>query len=198
MDELMARGMIIEVDHFNRRAYPRAYEILEAADYPAAGTHGLDNDGRIYAIGGVSKTGLGRCGDPDNPSAMTVGIRDRVERITAMGGYPAIGFGFDMNGFAGAPRPRFGEEARCGEPQSNPVSYPFTSLSGDVTFTEPRLGNRTVDFNTEGMIHIGMFPELIEDARRTGATEADLEPLFRSAEGYLRMWERAEQRAAER
>jgi hypothetical protein len=46
------------------------------------------------------------------------------------------------------------------------------------------------------MIHIGMLPELIEDARRDGVTDAELEPLFRSAEGYLRMWERAEMRAA--
>ena len=46
------------------------------------------------------------------------------------------------------------------------------------------------------MIHIGLLPELIEDARRDGATDAELEPLFRSAEGYLRMWENAEARGA--
>ena len=71
------------------------------------------------------------------------------------------------------------------------------SVAGDVTFTEPRVGNRVIDFNTEGFAHIGMLPELLEDARRTGATEEDLEPLFRSAEGYIRMWEAAEARAAE-
>jgi len=38
---------------------------------------------------------------------------------------------------------------------------------------------------------------VIEDARRDAESDADLEPLFRSAEGYLRMWERAEQRGAE-
>jgi len=41
------------------------------------------------------------------------------------------------------------------------------------------------------------LPELIEDARRDAVDEADIEPLFRSAEGYLRMWKRAEQRTAE-
>ena len=44
-------------------------------------------------------------------------------------------------------------------------------------------------------MHVGLLPELIEDARRTGASDEDLEPLFRSAEGYLRMWERAEARS---
>ena len=41
-----------------------------------------------------------------------------------------------------------------------------------------------------------MVPELIEDVRRDGVSDAELEPLFRSAEGYLRMWEKAERRAA--
>jgi len=45
-----------------------------------------------------------------------------------------------------------------------------------------------VDFNTEGMIHIGLLPELIEDVRRDGLSDAEFEPLFRSAEGYIRMW----------
>ena len=77
------------------------------------------------------------------------------------------------------------------------MTYPFSSYAGDVTFTEPRLGNRVVDFNNEGLVHIGMLPELLEDARRDAASDADLEPLFRSAEGYLRMWEKSERRGAE-
>ncbi|MCB9592777.1 MAG: membrane dipeptidase [Sandaracinaceae bacterium] len=196
LHEMMARGMIIEVDHLPRRSYQRAFEILEAADYPAAGTHGTNFDGRIYALGGVSKTGLGRCADPANPHAMTDRLNDRVALIESMGGYPAEGFGFDLNGFAGAPGPRFGERSGCSTEQTNPITYPFTSYAGDVTFTEPHVGNRTIDFNTEGMAHLGLLPELIEDARRGGSTDEDLEPLFRSAEGYLRMWERAEERSA--
>ena len=121
----------------------------------------------------------------------------RIAMITERGGYPAEGFGFDLNGFAGAAGPRFGEQSGCSTEQSNPITYPFTSFAGDVTFEEPQLGSRTVDFNTEGMIHVGLIPELIEDARRDGVTDADLEPLFRSAEGYVRMWERAEARGAE-
>jgi hypothetical protein len=65
-----------------------------------------------------------------------------------------------------------------------------------VTFQQPRVGNRTLDFNTEGMATIGLLPDLIEDVRRDGVTDADLEPLFRSAEAYLRMWEKAEGRGA--
>ncbi|MFK7989958.1 MAG: hypothetical protein AB8I08_28315, partial [Sandaracinaceae bacterium] len=196
MTQMMRRGMVIEIDHFSRRAYQRAFELLEENDYPAAGTHGTNNNGRLYALGGVSKTGLGRCAEADDPSAMIRGIQRDVDLITAAGGYPAQGFGFDLNGFAGAAGPRFGPDANCGEPQENPVTYPFTSYAGDVTFTEPRVGNRVIDFNTEGMVHIGVMPELIEDARRGGVSDEELEMVFRSAEAYIRMWERSEERGS--
>lgn len=194
--ELMARGMIVEVDHLPRRAFVRAYELLAAADYPPAATHGNTNRGQVYQLGGVSKLNLGRCAAADRPGAMGEPLTRRIEEIVANGGYPGEGFGFDLNGFAGGPRPRFGPDSACADPQANPVTYPFTSYAGDVTFTEPRLGERTVDFNTEGMLHVGLVAELIEDVRRDGTSDAALEPLFRSAEGYLRMWEKAEARGA--
>jgi microsomal dipeptidase-like Zn-dependent dipeptidase len=196
MRELMRNGIIPEIDHLPQRAYVRAVELLEEADYPAATTHGTTYEGRIYRLGGVSKTGIGRCADPARPGSLLDALRSRVARRAAEGAYPAEGFGFDLNGFAGGPGPRFGERSGCSAPQRDPVTYPFRSVAGDVTFTEPRVGNRVLDFNTEGMVHIGLMPELIEDARRTGATDTDLEPLFRSAEAYLRMWEKAEARAA--
>jgi microsomal dipeptidase-like Zn-dependent dipeptidase len=195
--EMMKRGMVIEVDHLPRRSFVRAYELLVENDYPAVGSHGNTNRGALYQLGGVSKLNLGRCAAADRAGAMGDSLRDRVAEIVANGGYPGEGFGFDLNGFAGGPRPRFGADSDCGDvPQANPITYPFTSYGGDVTFQEPQLGNRSVDFNTEGMVHLGLLPELIEDVRRDGVTDADLEPLFRSAEAYLRMWERAESRGA--
>jgi Membrane dipeptidase (Peptidase family M19) len=195
MLEMMARGMIIEIDHLPQWSKERGFELLEENDYPAAGTHGGNFDGRLYQLGGVSKTGLGRCREAE-PGAMVAGLQERIALIEANGGYPGEGFGFDLNGFAGAPGPRFAEGA-CALPQEDPITYPFTSYAGDVEFSEPSVGNRVLDFNTEGMVHIGLLPELLEDARRDAVSEADLEPLFRSAEAYVRMWERAEQRAGE-
>lgn len=195
LTELMARGMIIEIDHLPRWSYQRALEILEQANYPAVGTHGGTAQGRIYQLGGVSKTGLGRCRDA-TPGAMLQRLQERITLITDNGGYPAEGFGFDLNGFAGAPGPRFADGA-CPIPQEDPVTYPFSSYAGDVEFTEPVVGNRVIDFNQEGLVHIGLLPELLEDARKDAVSEDDLEPLFRSAEAYIRMWERAQERAAE-
>ncbi|MEM9454312.1 MAG: hypothetical protein AAGF11_09045 [Myxococcota bacterium] len=193
--EMMERGMIIEIDHLPQWSLLQTFAMLEANDYPAVGTHGGNYHGELYQLGGISKTGLGRCREAGNPGAMVERLQERVALIAANGGYPAEGFGFDLNGFAGAPGPRFGE-GECPEPQYDPIEYPFDSYAGDVSFTQPFVGDREIDFNTEGFVHIGMLPELIEDARGDSIDDADLEPLFRSAEGYIRMWERAEERAA--
>lgn len=192
--EMMNRGMIIEVDHLPQWSYTRVFEILQDNQYPASGSHGRNYDGLLYELGGVSKTGFGRCRTAGVEGSTVQGFINKIQFIMDHGGYPAEGFGFDLNGFAGARGPRFGDGV-CGDPQEDPVTYPFTSYAGDVEFSQPFIGNRELDFNTEGLVHIGLLPELIEDARRDAVDDADLEPLFRSAEGYIRMWELAEARA---
>lgn len=193
--QMMRKGMLIEVDHFPRKSYRRAFELLNEYDYPAVGSHGRDF-ADLYRLGGVSATGFSRCRSATERATVDDGFQNRLGKIVANGGYPGLGFGFDLNGFAGAPGPRFGPRG-CGSPQTDPLTYPFTSYAGDVTFHQPKVGVRTLDFNTEGLAHIGLLPELIEDVRRDGVSDADLEPLFRSAEAYLRAWEKAERRARE-
>jgi len=41
------------------------------------------------------------------------------------------------------------------------------------------------------MLHVGLLPEYIEQVRRDGATDEPLEPLFRTAEVFPAIWERA-------
>lgn len=195
MTELMKRGMIIEVDHLPRKGYKRAYELLEENDYPAVGSHGRNNNGRLYQLGGMSKFNFGRCQSADTPATMDDNLAQRVQLMRDVGAFEAEGFGFDLNGFAGAPGPRFGERSNCSGTQSNPITYPFKSYAGDVTLEQPMVGNRSLDFNTEGMVHLGLVAELIEDVRRDGVTDEELEPLFKSAEGYIRLWEKSERRA---
>ena len=197
MREMMKRGMIIEVDHFPRKSYKRAYDILEEYDYPAMGTHGRNYGGKLYELGGMSKSNLGRCQSATAQATMDDSFQARIQLMRDNGAFPAEGFAFDLNGFAGAPGPRFGERSNCADPQTNKITYPFKSYAGDVTLEQPVVGNRTLDFNTEGMVHLGLVAELIEDVRRDGVTDEELEPLFKSAEGYIRVWEKSERRARE-
>ncbi|MEH6515286.1 MAG: hypothetical protein V7742_01290 [Halioglobus sp.] len=198
MTEMMKRGMVIEVDHFPRKSYARAYEMLAEFDYPAVGTHGRNNNGILYQLGGMSKSNLGRCRAADTPATMDDGFQNRIQLMRDKGAFPAEGFGFDLGGFAGSPGPRFGARSNCADPQTDEgITYPFDSYAGDVTLEQPVVGNRTLDFNTEGMVHLGLVAELIEDVRRDGVSDEELEPLFKSAEGYLRLWEKSERRGRE-
>ena len=194
--EMMKRGIIIEVDHLPRLSYQRAYELLEANDYPAMGTHGRNNNGKLYKLGGMSKSNFGRCRSAESPGSMDDGFQSRIQLMKDMGAFPAEGFGFDLNGFAGAAGPRFGDNAGCADPQTDEgITYPFKSYAGDITLNQPWVGERMMDFNTQGMTTLGQVAELIQEVRADGATDTDLEPLFKSAEGYIRVWEKSERRA---
>ena len=56
-------------------------------------------------------------------------------------------------------------------------------------------GSRTWNFNVDGLAHVGLLPDLFADLEVLGVDPNDLEPIFNSAEGYVRMWERAESHA---
>ncbi|HCH62044.1 MAG TPA: hypothetical protein DFR83_04510 [Deltaproteobacteria bacterium] len=194
IEQMMLRGMIIEIDHFPQWSYQRVYELLEDSDYPAAGTHRREWNGRLYALGGISSERPRPCHDPETPGTTLREVDRKLARIDAVGAYPGIPLSFDLNGFAAGIPPRFGEEG-CEAAQANPVTWPFDSYAGDTTFTQPTLGTRTVDYNEEGMLHIGLLPEYIQDLRTDAGDEA-VEPLFRGAEAYIRMWEKAEEKGS--
>jgi microsomal dipeptidase-like Zn-dependent dipeptidase len=53
-----------------------------------------------------------------------------------------------------------------------------------------RIGQRVYDFNTDGLANYGLLPDMLQDIYDLG--DRDIGTLFQSAEGYLKMWERAE------
>jgi hypothetical protein len=68
--------------------------------------------------------------------------------------------------------------------------YPF-ELPGFGTFDRQVSGQRVFDFNTSGLAHIGLFPDLIADLRNVGLSDSHLVPLFSSAQAYINMWSAA-------
>jgi microsomal dipeptidase-like Zn-dependent dipeptidase len=76
------------------------------------------------------------------------------------------------------------------------LRYPFTSRFSGAPMSPMTAGTRTFDYNFQGFSTIGQLPDLIADMETLGVEANDLEPLFHSAEAYVRMWERAEAAAA--
>ena len=85
-----------------------------------------------------------------------------------------------------------------------PLKYPFDSFEmasdGKLTgkFYEQVTGSETFNFNIHGLAHYGMVPDMLADIReilnedrKTNPETPDLQPIFHSAEAFLRMWDRA-------
>ena len=107
----------------------------------------------------------------------------------------AVALATDFGGFVPGLAPRFGTnecDGQRGGPQLNAIKYPFVAHGTGVQLGRAVTGERTFDYNTDGLAHVGMLPDFIQDLKQIGLTDADLAPLFRSAEAYIRLWERIE------
>ncbi|OJH40673.1 membrane dipeptidase [Cystobacter ferrugineus] len=128
-------------------------------------------------------------------------------------GRGGVAMGTDFNGLNQQPGPRYGPHAAHGlvddtlrvkrrrQQQINqlnapPLPYSGTMYRTDVPFVRSRAGSREFDFNTDGLAHIGLLPDFIRDLVHVGMKDEQMDPLFSSAEAFLRMWESCEARGA--
>lgn len=119
--------------------------------------------------------------------------------VEKMGGAP-VAIGSDFNGFSGMAAPRFGGD-KCGgdhdlfgyDPGER-IAYPFALHGMEGSLDAMETGQRVFDYNEDGLANVGMLPDFVEDLKKIGLTNADLAPLFGSAEAYIRIWEKADDR----
>jgi microsomal dipeptidase-like Zn-dependent dipeptidase len=117
-------------------------------------------------------------------------------------GLQAVSFGSDLNGFSTWPVPRYGARA-CGNRAGHFGDFGpgYIPATGQLDYTdlkdysgEPldryQFGARTWDYNTDGLAHVGLYPDFIADLEAIGLTHDELAPLFNSVEAYVRMWEK--------
>jgi hypothetical protein len=185
---MMAKGMLIELDHMSEKAREQVLAIAQRAHYPGvisghSDTGGLWTTGelrRLTALGGTASQRLAA------PAQLADAIVAR-ERYRSPKHPFAVGLGTDTGGFASLPGPP-------ADAATNPLPYPFTL--GGVSFERQRTGERTFDYNSDGVAHYGLLPDLLADMARThnGARATDL--LLRSAQTYLDMWSAAVRRSA--
>ena len=228
--EMIARGMVIDVDHMSRRSRSDTLDICEEFGYPVVSGHTgfvelcrgeKRHEGnltapelkRIRDLGGMVNIIIHQ-GDENEVDTFSAPGQTRIEHTCgnssntlvqayqyAVANMPGrgVGFGTDLNGFAGLLGPRFGVDA-VSKNEQNPLLGLGGSFVAIATSEEldciNRVGNRDFNFDVDGLAHIGMLPDLIADWQAQGLTDEDLEPLLRSAETYLEVWEHAGGRRA--
>lgn len=138
------------------------------------------------------------------PESSRAWVQAYLYAVHQMKGFDGAGVGFASDQpFIPWTGPRFGRNGctrHAAEPQADSIVYPFTL--NNVAFPKSRTGKREFNFNHDGFAEIGLLPDFIRDlknlkhANDVGLSDRELGPLYRSAERYVEMWERAIQAAA--
>ncbi len=185
---MIDRGIMIETDHSGTLARKRMLDMALARNVPVLSGHTGEvsdtrDSRRILQVGGVISP------LPDDPAPVTIAfIQDLIAAYREVHGTTeglATGLGSDINGIHVQSAPRADAEV-------NPLRYPFKSYDGRVTFERQVTGERVFDLNTDGVAHYGLYPDYLADIQRSEGGEEAMKYLFRSAEAYLRAWQRAE------
>ncbi len=177
---MVRKGMIIDPDHLGVYARRQVLSIVEAERYSGVvSSHTWstpDAEKRILNAGGFITPYAGA-------STTFVKKYRELQAVRNPRWRTAAGYGADANGLGrqGPPRP---------DAAKNPVTYPFKSFDGSVTFNRQQSGSRTFDINAEGVAHYGLYADWFEDLRKI-AGDAILEDMSLGADSYFRTWERA-------
>lgn len=179
---LMAHHLLIEADHLSEVGRAELLTMAERAHYPLVSSH-TDTGG--YWTTGELRRLLAGGGFVTAPRDDAAHLAQDVLRFRSLPGLYGVGFGTDTGGFASLPGPVPADVAP-------PLRYPFSSYDGQVRFDRERSGERVFDLNVDGVAHYGLFADQLAQLRTVPGGSEALGLLFRSAEAYLRTWERAQ------
>ncbi len=180
INQMIKQHFIVELDHMDAKTADAALSIIEAHNYSGViSAHSWDSpqeNAGIYKVGGFVTPIAGA-----SPASF-VSQWQATQKIRNKRFFNGLGFGYgaDMNGLAEESQPD----------TSNPISYPFKSFDGKVTFSREQWGQRTFDLNRDGVANYGMFADWLQELQQIGGRPL-MSDMFHGAEAYLEMWERA-------
>ncbi|MEJ3749216.1 hypothetical protein WEI85_38880 [Actinomycetes bacterium KLBMP 9797] len=189
VERLMARGMIIHIDHMGVKTAQAVLDMAEDAGYPGVTSVHTWADreivDRILGLGGFVASYAYAAHDAGNDEPDFL-AEWRANRALPHGGaITGYGFGSDVNGLAPQAPPRLNAAA-------SPLRYPFTAPNGTAV-SRQSFGSRTFDLNTDGVAQYGLYADWTTDLiRQAGGDGPELtKQLMAGAEAYTRMWEQS-------
>jgi microsomal dipeptidase-like Zn-dependent dipeptidase len=205
--ELMDRGMLVDAAHLSEQSVRDLHEVSVAnAYYPIYISHGHfreimtaekeleEKTTPVWVVEILRETG-GMIGlrtaheevDDYEPSPVDNTCHGSSRSFAQAYDYGrlglkvAMGLGSDLNGFIQQTRPRFGPDACSASFRVEAVCQ----AKGELESGAAPLGR---GFDEMGLGHIGLLADLLDDLDALGT---DTTPLRRSADDFVRMWERA-------
>jgi hypothetical protein len=178
VEAMMNKGMIVNPDHMSQRGVDATLKLAEARHYSGViSPHGwMDprNWPRIWPLGGMAFPNSGTASD-----FVQEWQKYRPKRTPFFFGWA---WGADLGGLA-----QQGLPPGANAPK---VNYPFKSLDGSVTLDRQHTGQRTFDYNNDGVAHYGLYADWTDEVRNLGGPQI-ADDLLNGPEAYLQMWERA-------
>jgi hypothetical protein len=180
LNQMIKQHFIVELDHMDAKTADQALSIILAHAYSGViSAHSWDSpeeNAAIYKVGGFVTPIAGA-----SPASF-ISQWQATQKIRNKRFYSGTGFGYgaDMNGLAEESQPA----------SANPIAYPFKSHDGRVNFGREQWGQRVFDLNQDGVANYGMFPDWLQELQQIGGRPI-LTDMFKGAEAYLQMWERA-------
>ena len=169
---------LIQFDHMDSATATAALAIATAHHYSGVISAHCCSSPQLFK--GIYATG-GFISPPSEPAEAFVSTW-KADKAQADPKYHfGFGWGSDMNGLADQPGPAAG----------TPISYPFKSYDGRVTFTQEQWGNRSFNLNSDGVANYGMYADWLRDLQVVGGNQM-MADMFQGAEAYLETWERAD------
>lgn len=212
VDEMMARGMLIDVDHMSEFAVEDTLTKAEAVPggYPLVSGHNsirsmskdpnennrtiqqLERIGKLGGMFGLGSDGVKAADYLDayikaskvgTGVSLTGGIQGRMQGL----GGGRVAFGTDLNGLVKGPMPPVSVNIYKPIPpqlKACPDIY-------DAAFIQSKTGDRQWNYCTEGVAHYGMLPDFLKHL--FGLPQGDFirTNIMQNAEMFAEMWEKA-------
>src|SRR5436853_231842 len=155
---MMKLGWIVNPDHMSQAGVDDTLTLLETRHYSGViSPHGWMDPGnwpRLWKLGGMAFPGHSAAAD-----YVKEWKKYRPEQTPYAFGW---GYGADLGGLSHQPDPEQGD---------GQLKYPFKSIDGSVTFDRQKTGERTFDYNKDGVAHYGMYADWFADLRRLGGAQ---------------------------
>jgi len=202
---MMERRMLIDLAHASRKTIKDVYKLSKLNSYPMFSSHvhladvvtepkeafnekyltkpEIDMFVETKGMAGV------RTGPEKTRTIFSSGVLNDCQGSSksfaqsvayAVDNNLTIGFGADLNGFIEQMLPRYGaEEEACWGSNSSQDAQPKKTW-----YEKTR-------FDRQGLAHIGLLPELVNDLEEVGLNQEYIDHINNSAENFVQMWERA-------